>query len=130
MSGTPVMRVARATADIVRLIPFYRDGLGLEIIGSFEGHEGFDGIMFGAPHAPYHFEFTHEHGVPFVREPHGDDAIVFYLPERAAWEAAVARMGAAGFAAVASQNPYWDRGGLTYADPDGNRVVLHNSAWT
>jgi len=29
----------------------------------------------------------------------------------------------------ASPDPYWDRSGLTFEDPDGFRVVLQNSAW-
>jgi hypothetical protein len=49
MSEAPRMRVARPSDDLGALIPFYRDGLGLEILGSFEGHDGFDGIMFGRP---------------------------------------------------------------------------------
>lgn len=27
-------------------------------------------------------------------------------------------------------NPYWDRLGLTFEDPDGWRVVLQNDAWS
>jgi catechol 2,3-dioxygenase-like lactoylglutathione lyase family enzyme len=111
------------------LVPFYRDGLGFEIVGSFDGHAGFDGIMFGRPDAPYHFEFTAERGAPRDRVPHPDDLIVLYLPDREAWEAAVARIEAAGVAPVAAHNPYWDRAGRTYVDPDGNRVVLQNAAW-
>ncbi|WP_416171653.1 hypothetical protein [Haematobacter missouriensis] len=30
---------------------------------------------------------------------------------------------------VPSFNPYWDRGGRTFEDPDGYRVVLQNAAW-
>jgi hypothetical protein len=36
----------------------------------------------------------------------------------------------AGFQAVPSYNPYWDRQGRTFADIDGYRVVLQNSAWS
>jgi catechol 2,3-dioxygenase-like lactoylglutathione lyase family enzyme len=125
----PALRVARATNDLARLVPFYRDGLGFEIVGSFDDHAGFDGIMFGRRDVPYHFEFTSERGASCEREPHPDDLIVLYLPDRDVWEDAVARMEAAGFAPVAAHNPYWDRDGRTYADPDGNRVVLQNAAW-
>jgi hypothetical protein len=38
-------------------------------------------------------------------------------------------MREAGFARVASFNPYWDRDGRTFEDPDGYRIVLQNSAW-
>jgi hypothetical protein len=30
---------------------------------------------------------------------------------------------------VKAFNPYWDRKGRTFADPDGYRVVLQNAAW-
>jgi hypothetical protein len=35
----------------------------------------------------------------------------------------------AGFAPVPSFNPYWDRQGATFEDPDGYRLVLQNAAW-
>jgi hypothetical protein len=38
-------------------------------------------------------------------------------------------MRAAGFPPVPSFNPYWDRDGLTFEDPDGYRVVLQHGAW-
>ena len=38
-------------------------------------------------------------------------------------------MLAAGFRAVASFNPYWERRGRTLEDPDGYRIVLQNAAW-
>jgi hypothetical protein len=30
---------------------------------------------------------------------------------------------------TASFNPYWDRQGVTFEDPDGYRVVLQNATW-
>ncbi len=41
------LRVARPTDQMTEIIRFYRDGLGLEVLGSFEGHDGFDGVMLG-----------------------------------------------------------------------------------
>jgi len=38
-------------------------------------------------------------------------------------------MLAAGFAPVASFNPYWDDRGRSFEDPDGYRVVLQRAAW-
>ena len=40
------------------------------------------------------------------------------------------RIRAAGFDPVASFNPYWDRNGVTFEDPDGYRIVLNNEAWS
>jgi hypothetical protein len=39
-------------------------------------------------------------------------------------------MQAAGYAAVRSHNPYWDRVGLTFEDHDGYRTVLAGLAWS
>ena len=39
-------------------------------------------------------------------------------------ETAGARLTAAGVPRVASPNPYWNRTGQTYLDPDGYRVVI------
>jgi hypothetical protein len=30
---------------------------------------------------------------------------------------------------VPSRNPYWDRCGLTFEDPDGYRIVIANIGW-
>jgi catechol 2,3-dioxygenase-like lactoylglutathione lyase family enzyme len=130
MDSIPILRVARPTDDIDALIAFYRDGLGLSLLYRFEGHDGFDGAMLGAPGAPYHFEFTRAHAHPAGRAPTQDHLIVFYLPDEAAWRAGVERFRAAGFPPVRAFNPYWDKQGATFEDPDGYRVVLQNASWS
>ncbi|RKF22964.1 VOC family protein [Altericroceibacterium spongiae] len=123
------LRVARPTDDIAALLPFYRDGLGLEVIGSFTGHDGIDGVMLGSAGAPFHFEFTRTEGHPAGRAPTQDNLLIFYLPDPAEWRVATQRMEAAGFDPVPSFNPYWDRSGRTYEDPHGYRVVLQQAEW-
>lgn len=125
----PTLRIARPTDDIQALLPFYRDGLGLQVLGSFQDHQGFDGIMLGQPNGPYHFEFTHQRGHRVGRAPSQDHLLVFYLPDAQAWAEAVSRMQAAGFAALPAYNPYWDQWGRTFEDPDGYRLVLQQAAW-
>ena len=125
----PKLRVARPTDDIEALLPFYRDGLGLQVLCQFEGHDGFDGLMLGRSDALYHFEFTRAHGHSAGRAPTQDNLLVFYFPERTEWEAAISRMENAGFAAVPAFNPYWDRSGRTFEDPDGYRVVIQHADW-
>ncbi len=129
MTGHPTLRVARPSDDLETLLPFYVAGLGLDLLYRFTDHDGFDGIMIGKAGAPYHFEFTHAAGHAAGRAPSEDNLLVFYLPERAEWQAAVDRMRAAGFDPVRSFNPYWDQAGATFEDPDGYRVVLQNAAW-
>src|SRR5580693_4009058 len=115
MTTTPILRIARPTDDLEALLPFYRDG--------------FDGMMLGQEGAPYHFEFTRAKGHVAGRAPTQDNLLVFYLPDGGEWKAAVQRMQDAGFASVASFNPYWDREGMTFEDPDGCRIVLQRAAW-
>jgi len=129
MSEFPKLRVARPTDNLEALIGFYRDGLGLEILYRFENHDGFDGVMLGRSGAPYHFEFTQAHGHSAGRAPTQDHLLIFYIPNSTDWENAVHAMQAAGFDPVTSFNPYWDRQGLTFEDPDGYRIVLQNAAW-
>ncbi len=107
----------------------YAQGLGVRVIGSFQNHEGFDGVMLGLPGAAYHFEFTHCPAHPVVPAPTAEDLVVFYIPAGGEWRAACERMSAAGFKQVPSLNPYWDRRGRTFADPDSYRMVLQNAAW-
>lgn len=125
----PTLRVARPTNDLAALRHFYIEGLGLQELYAFTGHDGFDGLMLGHPGAPYHLEFIREAGHVAPPAPTPENLLVFYLPERAAWEAAVARMQAHGYPAVPAHNAYWDRQGLTFEDPDGYRVVLQQAAW-
>ncbi|UNI21294.1 hypothetical protein JDV02_007295 [Purpureocillium takamizusanense] len=124
--ATAHLRVARPTNDIAALLPFYCDGLGFTVLLKFDEHEGFDGIMIGHKGAGYHLEFTTKRGHDAGRAPTEDNLLVFYLPEQDEFEAAVARMGSSGFQPVAAFNPYWDRCGKTFEDPDGYRIVLAN----
>lgn len=124
------LRVARPSHDLERLLRFYRDGLGFEVLASFENHDGVDGVMLGHSQMGYHLEFTHTPGERAGRAPTQENLLVFYLPERAEWQALLDRMKRQGYAPVPSANPYWDKNGVTFEDPDGYRVVLENAAWT
>ncbi|KAK4122283.1 prolyl endopeptidase [Parathielavia appendiculata] len=100
------VRIARPTDNIDRLLPFYRDGLGFEVLGSFTDHEGFDGVMLGHRSAGYHLEFTYHRGHGVGSAPTKDNLLIFYLPDSDAYSKAVSQMEGSGFAAAASFNPY------------------------
>lgn len=121
------LRVARPTDDLQPLADMYREGLGLEEIGRFMEHDGFDGVILGRRGLGYQLEFTRQDGHTVGRAPTKDNLLVFYHPDRAGWEAACARMVAAGFSTVTSWNPYWEDLGRTFEDPDGYRVVIQNA---
>lgn len=92
-------------------------------------HEGFDGVMLGQKGAAYHLEFTSKKGHHVGKAPTDDNLLVFYLPDHAEWKNAVDKLAAQGVNPVRSFNPYWDKNGKTFADPDGYRVVLQNAKW-
>ena len=123
------LRVARPTDNLPEVIKFYRDGLGLEVLASFSGHNDFDGVVLGRKGFPYHLEFTHKRGHQVGKAPSQDNLLVFYLPDKAEWNIAVARMRKHGYEPVKSYNPWWDDGGKTFEDTDGYRVVLYNNKW-
>ncbi len=123
------LRIARPVTDLQRSVRQYCQGLDLRILGQFEDHQGFDGVMLGHAEQPYHFEFTCCRAHPVAPSPTAEDLLVFYVPARAAWEAACQRLLAAGFVQVAAFNPYWEQHGRTFIDEDGYRVVLAQAAW-
>jgi len=124
------LRVARPTDHLEAIVEMYKNGLGLEIIGFFENHQGFDGMMLGNTGMRYHFEFTHQRGHSVGGAPTKDNLLVFYIPDREAWESRCKQMEMAGFKLVPSYNPYWDRLGKTFEDLDGYRVVIQNADWS
>jgi catechol 2,3-dioxygenase-like lactoylglutathione lyase family enzyme len=130
MTSLTKLRVARPTNDIEEQLRFYRDGLGLEVLAQAEASEDFEGVVLGVPGGPWHLELTVAIGQVAPRAPTAEHLLVFYLPDRPAWETAVARLKELGFEPVPSTNPNWDRNGITFTDPDNYCVVLQNTDWT
>jgi len=116
-------------SNLARAQAMYCAGLGWQVLGSFQDHAGFDGVILGPGGGDYHFEFTCCRTHPVTPAPTPEDLVVFYVPAGEEWKAACARMLAAGFRQVSSFNPYWDARGRTFEDPDGYRVVVQNAAW-
>lgn len=124
-----VLRVARPTDRLAELAEMYVAGLGLQVLGHFEDHDGFDGIMVGAAGAPYHLEFTTQRGHPAGGAASPEHLLIFYVVDAEQWAVRCDAMLVAGFVAVAAHNPYWDRTGRTFEDIDGYRVVLQRGVW-
>lgn len=123
------LRLARPVSDPGRSEEMYRRALGLEVLGRFEDHDGFDGVMLGVPGATYHFELTRARGHEVRPSPTPEDLIVLYIPVESEWRAACDGMSTAGFVEVDPFNPYWAVRGRTFEDPDGYRVVLERAEW-
>jgi catechol 2,3-dioxygenase-like lactoylglutathione lyase family enzyme len=116
-------RAARPVKSLDAVMTFYREGLGLPVIGEFRDHDGFSGVMFGLPDSKAHLEFTVGPDTP-VAPPHPEEHFVFYVPDAPAADRLVRRLAALGFPEVEPVNPYWRADGTTIADADGFRVVV------
>ena len=119
------LRIARHTGRLDELTVFYRDGIGLEEVGGFRDHDGYDGVFLAIPGTGAHLEFT-SGGEHAPAPPHPDSLLVLYLGNQDALDAALERIGTA---AVEPANPYWSEHGVTIEDPDGFRVVLVPERW-
>jgi catechol 2,3-dioxygenase-like lactoylglutathione lyase family enzyme len=118
------VRVARPSSDIPASLHFYVDLLGLEHLGGFDGHEGYDGVFVGPAGADWHIEFTHHVSGAPLPSPTEEDLLVLYLAKDQL-TSAVQSMAEGGIRTVRHENPYWDKAGATvYRDPDGYLVVL------
>ena len=118
------VRVARQTDRLADVVAFYCDVVGLPVIGTFEDHDGYDGVMLGLPGEAVHLEFTtRDIGSP--GEPGAaDDLLVLYV-DAATIDRVAGRAEAAGIAIEAADNPYWTRAGaVLLRDPDGRRLVI------
>lgn len=108
----------------------YKEGLGLQELGGFRDHDGFDGVMLGFPGADHHLEFTVCRHHPVNPAPTPEDLLVFYIPDTAAWEHRCGALLSAGFRQTPSFNPYWEARGRTFVDADGYRLVVEKAAWS
>jgi len=127
--GRGHLKVARLSRDLAAVTKFYRDGLGLEVLYEFKDHEGFDGVMLGRAGAAYHLTFVHKSGHRPGPPPADDNLLVFYLPDADDWTRAVTRLESLGHTPVKPFNPYWNKNGKTFEDPDGYRIVLEHDSW-
>jgi len=116
------LRVVRSSTHYDETIEFYRDLVGLPVIGEFRDSYGEDGTIFGLPNAVTHLEIVRAHEpTPEVDE---FDQLVFYLPDQVAVEDATQELLAHGVRPERDQHPYWEEnGGITVRDPDGRGVI-------
>jgi catechol 2,3-dioxygenase-like lactoylglutathione lyase family enzyme len=117
------LRVARHTADLKSIVRFYCGILGLEVLGHFEDHIGYDGIFLGLKDISWHLEFTKSAEAP-EHHPDEDDLLVFYLNNVEEVELLKEKFAAKNITSIPAKNPYWDANGTLYPDPDGFGVMI------
>ena len=70
-------RFARHTNDLEQIKSFYFAILGFELLGTFENHNGYDGVFIGKSNENWHLEFTKTKEV-ISFDFKEDDILVFY----------------------------------------------------
>ncbi|MHA2099251.1 MAG: VOC family protein [Candidatus Kariarchaeaceae archaeon] len=118
------VRIARQTDKIDEMKKFYIEGLGLQKIMEFEGHQGYNGIMVGLPGVNYHLEFISHIGGSPGDAPSKENLLVLYFNDAQTVTAIAERLTEMGYNEVKPENPYWENISITITDPDGWRVVL------
>ena len=123
-------RFARPARRYEEVVAFYRDLVGLPVIASFGGHEGYTGTIFGLPDSRSQLEIiSHSSGEP-IPSPTEEDMLVLYFASESTRAPVMERFADAGHVPVPLTNPYWtEHGAVGYVDPDGWRLVLVPAPW-
>ena len=116
-------RFARHTNNLEPLKSFYCNVLGLEILGGFENHAGYDGVFIGKPNENWHLEFTKSDEIVdfnFGEE----DILVFYPNSKLEYEILLEKLQHHSIEVIQAKNPYWNENGILFLDPDGYRIAI------
>jgi catechol 2,3-dioxygenase-like lactoylglutathione lyase family enzyme len=129
LASSPI-RVARPSRDLDAARRFWVDGLGLDVLweSGSDAEGGHPLLMVGAPGAAWHLELVGDAEAHAAVRPGPEDLLVIYLNSEIEIET-VDRLLSGGGTRVVSPNPYWERWGITIADPDGYRLVLTRRDW-
>lgn len=116
-------RYARHTNNLEKLKLFYIDFLGLELLGSFENHNGYNGIFIGKPNENWHLEFTKSDEIANHTFDE-DDILIFYPNRKLEFEMILDKLLESKIKFIKSKNPYWNENGKMILDPDGYGVII------
>ncbi|MFB6320708.1 VOC family protein [Saccharicrinis sp. FJH54] len=117
------LRCARHTDQLDIIVKFYQQILGLDVIGSFKDHQGYDGVFLGLPGADWHLEFTTSEQKP-EHIPDHDDLLVFYPDSEQEYQRIIKAIEENHIASEVPVNPYWQENGVMIKDPDGFLIVI------
>lgn len=117
------LRVARHTSNLESIIHFYKNILGLDILGEFKNHNDYDGVFLGKENMSWHLEFTVSNLKP-DHKPDEDDLLVFYINNPQEYSALKEKFKDNGIEEIIPKNPYWQENGVNYLDPDGFGIII------
>lgn len=116
-------RFARHTNDLEQLSSFYINIFGMEILGGFQKHNGYDGVFIGKTNENWHLEFTKSNEI--IQFNFGEeDVLVFYPNTRLEYEHILEKINIFSIKIIEAKNPYWNENGKMFLDPDGYRIVI------
>jgi len=116
-------RYARHTTDLDKIEKFYTTITGLQNLGGFKDHDGYDGIFLGYPDLDWHLEFTTSPHTP-NRDFDEDDALVFYVNTLLEYTKIRENLQLNNIILQTPKNPYWVMNGIMINDPDGHNVIF------
>jgi catechol 2,3-dioxygenase-like lactoylglutathione lyase family enzyme len=119
------LRFARASGNYAATVTFYRDLVGLPVLGSFADSFGTDGTIFGLPDATVQLEIVRAGTADPKGKGSDTDQLVLYLDNPAAVPAATSQLRTAGLTPDRQPHAYWAaNGAVTFRDPDGRAVIF------
>lgn len=118
-----ILRVARHTDDLEAIKAFYVGVLGMNILGDFQDHDGYDGLFLAYPDADWHLEFTTSKAAADHNFDE-DDLLVFYPKTKAQYDEILEKIERENVTKSTPKNSYWQRHGVLIKDPDGYGVVI------
>lgn len=116
-------RSARHTNNLTALFDFYTNILGMELLFSFENHNGYSGAFVGIQGQDWHLEFT-QSGDSASHSFDEDDVWVFYPSNKKEYAQILQNISNHGIQKIAAKNPFWNDNGVCIQDPDGFRVII------
>jgi hypothetical protein len=119
------LRVARHTNNLDLIKSFYLNILGLELLGDFEDHNGYDGIFMGKSSLSWHLEFTKSSDIVDFNFG-AEDYLVFYPENDGEYQSILNRISESKIKYVVSKNPFWNSNGKIILDPDGFQIIISN----
>jgi hypothetical protein len=118
-------RFARHTNDLEIIKHFYTCVLGFDLSGSFENHDGYNGIFIGKPDSDWHLEFTQSNEIVTFKF-NEDDLLVFYPDEINEYNSLINNIEKHNINFIEAKNSYWNKNGKMFLDPDGYGIIVSN----
>jgi catechol 2,3-dioxygenase-like lactoylglutathione lyase family enzyme len=119
------LRLARASNNYADTVAFYRDLVGLPVIGDFVDSFDAEGTIFGLPDEAVQLEIVRARHEDEGYNGGGADQLVLYLDNAMELFAATSRLREAGLLPDPEPHAYWAaNGAATYRDPDGRAIIF------